>query len=195
MTSSNQLNNVTTAAIRAELDQIVKDTAEWMERASVLLVELRRRGEDHPLMHSNVLRAFKGIAERKLSAEAVLAVGGNANIVRALEKLPLDQQAGYAKDCPVPVVEVSPEGKHVTAYRKLQSLGPSVIDRVFGPDGLRSIEEQKAMLAAPSNRIRVDGILIDTSERRIIIARKHISPADLIGPLKALGYELRRVGG
>jgi hypothetical protein len=190
---SNSLNNTSTNDIRAELDQIVSDTAEWMERAAALLVELRRRRENHPLMQSNVLRFFKLIDNRRLSAEAVLAVGGNRNLVRALEKLPLAEQVRVAKDQPVQVVEISPEGKEVIAQRSIGHLSQSALDRVFGPDGIRSIQEQREMLGAPPDRERVDGIIVDRSARKIIIGRKQFSPLELAGALKALGYEVRRV--
>jgi len=190
MSPNNQLNNVSTEGIRAELDQIIRDTSEWMERAAILLVELRRRGEKHPLMQSNILRFFKGIAAGNLSAEAILAVGGNRNLVRALGRLPVNQQTEVAKNRPVQVVEMTPEGEEIVTDRSIAQLSQSAIDRVFGPKGLRSLQEQREMLGPKRHQKRIDGVIVDISARKIVIGAKHISPAELIGPLKALGYRI-----
>lgn len=192
---SSSLSNISTADLRAELDQIVDDTAEWMERAAAILVELRARKESHPLMHSNVLRFFKGIAGGSLSSKAVLAVGGNRNLVRALHGLPLGEQDAIATERPVQVVEISPEGKHVIVDRTITTLSQSALDRVFGEKGLRSIEEQKQMLGQETHKERISGFLVDRKASVIVFGNKRVTPFDLIAPLKALGYRIEKIKG
>jgi len=191
---SNNLDNTSTEDIRSELDQIVSDTAEWLHRAAVLLVELRKRREKHPLMSSNTLRHFKLIADGKLDAAAALAVGGNRNLVRALSRLPFAEQLPYATQRTVQVVEHTADGREDLADRHITHLSQDALDRVFSEDGLRSIEEQREMIGKPPNRERVEGIIVDHDEKSIVVSRHHLRPRDLIKPLKALGYELRRIG-
>lgn len=193
MTKADRLHNTSTADIRAELDQIVSDTAEWMQRAAVLLVELRRRKERHPLMSSNTLRHFVLIADGKLDAAAALAVGGNRNLVRALSAIPLDQQFDYATRRTVEVVERTPDGRDVIEHRHITHLSNPTLDRVFSDGRILSVEEQRQALGAKPNRERVGCVLVDHDESALVISKKHIKPLELVAPLKALGFKLVRI--
>lgn len=186
------LHNTSTSDIRSELDQIISDTSEWMQRASELLIELRNRGEKHPLMSSNTLRHFKLIGGGKLDPAAALAVGGNRNLVRALARMPRGEQYGYATDKTIQVVERLPDGSDVTEFRQITHLSQSALDRVFGEKGLRSLSEQRKLLGSPPNRKRVGEMIVDLDQKVIIIGRRKISAKNLKEPLKALGYALKR---
>lgn len=192
MKSNSKLANISTADLRAELDQIISDTQEWIERAAELLVELRARRESHPLMQSNVLRFYRDIADRRLSTEAVLSVGGNRNIVKFLKTLPVDKQADVTKGEKLDVVERRDDGSYQVMQRHILHLDQASLNQVFGDTGLRSIEDQKAILAAAPVKKNVNGFTVDVTGGRLVIANRRISPLDLVAPLRALGFTIQR---
>lgn len=83
--------------------------------------------------------------------------------------------------------------REVVERRHITHLAQSTLERVFGENGIRSVEEQRKDLGAKPNRERVGGIIVDHDETALVISRKHIKPNELIAPLKALGFKLVRI--
>lgn len=184
--------NTSTTSLVVELDGIAQSIAQHVVRASEILTELRRRKVHHPFMTSSLLRHHKGITDGLLSPTAVVALGGNSVLISAIKSLPISQQEHLASGAGVDVIEMTPEGNLVTVTRPIMELSAPALERVFGEFGLRSLAEQTALFGNGTDRTRINGIIVDRSEVELVFGRKRVKPNDLIAPLKALGYELKK---
>lgn len=187
-----ELNKKPTAEIQIELSEIAGGIAAKVIRASQLLSELQRRKIFHPFMRTSILRHHRGISDGKLSAMAVLTLGGNMPLISAIKALSIEMQERLASGVAVDVAEMTPEGKVITVSRPIIELSGSALERVFGSKGVRSLTEQAKLLGKEPDRKKVNGIMVDKDEIALIFGRMHVRPNDLIAPLKALGYDLKK---
>lgn len=186
------LKNKSTTDLQSELDKIAQNLAEHVARASDILTELRNRKVFHPFMRTSILRHHAAISNGTLSPTAVIALGGNLHLIEAIKPLPTAHQEAFANGDGVDIAEMKPDGEIVTITRPIVELSASALKRVFGPNGVRSISEQKALMGNRQDRTRIDGIIVDKDQPALIFGRKRVRPHELIGPLKALGYELKK---
>lgn len=181
-----------TETIEERLSHLLGDIEATVKEAAYLLCILNERRVFHPLMRSPILQFYREIEDETIGVDTVIALGGNKAIVSGIAKLPIPLQTSIADGLLLDVVEVTPEGKQVISRRRVVELDRAALKRVFSETGFRSIDEQKAMIGAEPDVERIDGILIDREKRKLVIGRRQLSPSDLIGPLKALGYTVTK---
>ena len=181
--------------LRALLTHIVTDTAEGVRQGCRIILELELRGVRHGFAKEGAFRWFREIATEKLHPTAALLIYDRATI-RALQNLPLDQQAAIAMGEPIPVVEYAPGGKTATVEKKVFQIDTIAIDRVIGPAGVRSVAEQTKMLrdqSAPKPSTEILTSRVRAENGRLVVGRTLVEPNELIEPLLALGFKLVRI--
>jgi len=180
---------MTTEEMVAEFDGFVGLAAEVAERASALLVELRKRKQPHPFFRHVVLAFFDGIADRSLSAEAAIILG-NREMIKAVQPLPVKQQVAIASGEPVAVAVLKSDGTIGSDEVPIQRMDAETMKRAFGPTGIRSVYDQGKIMKDQGRCERFGMITVLREETMLKIGNQKVKPEDLRGPLLALGYSL-----
>jgi len=178
-----------TADLLAELDGFKQLAIEVTERLSAILVELRSRRESHAFFSHPVLRFFESIADESLNAEAAIILA-NGPMIKAVMHLPHDQQLAVARGQDIAVAVIQPSGQMANENLPIQRMGPDLLKRVFGDQGIRSVAAQSAIIRQNSKTERYGMVTVLQDETMLKIGNQKITPEDLRGPLLALGYTL-----
>lgn len=180
---------MTTEDLHAELAGFTALAAEVAARMAVVLAELRRRRQSHPFFHHPVLGFFQSIADKHLSPEAAVVLG-NRDLIKAVLPLPHAEQVAIAYGKEIPVATVNPFGAIVTEQLPIRRMDADTLKRAFGPDGIRTADEQAEIIRTQGRNERHGMITVIREEQVLKIGNQKIRPEDLKGPLAALGYSL-----
>lgn len=187
--SNTDPSKMTTEELTAELDGFVQLAVEVAARMSVILAELRKRRKPHPFFHHPVLRFFQAIADGALHPEAAILLA-NGDLIKAVIPLPRQRQLEVAYGAEIPVAVTAPDGKIKSDDMPIQRMDPATLRRAFGPDGIRTVHQQIAMIRDEGKIERHGMITVLRDEGLLKISNQKIRPEDLRGPLLALGYSL-----
>ena len=180
---------MSTEELTAELGGFAALAAEVAERVSLILAELRKRRQPHPLFAHPVLRFFDAIADRTLSATAAINLG-NMEMIKAVLPLSRDEQERVAGGADIPVAALAPDGSVKIDDMPIHRMDTATLKRAFSPDGIRTVHEQAEMIRAEGKITRIGMITVLRDETMLKIGNQKIRPEDLRGPLAALGYSL-----
>lgn len=131
-----------TVDLKAALIQSVQFTAKHLQYMANIWFELERRGEDLTALKTELTEFLPLIARRELSAEAALQFAGQKVVLNHLPKLSLEEQTRLAHGGTVKIIERDTNGGYVVKEKNLSVLRADQVNTVFGPDGLRTVEEQ-----------------------------------------------------
>lgn len=194
-------HNSTTAELYAALAATVDQTSTAIVAASEILLELRKRGENHPLMREGVFVWFEHIAAGQLSPKAALAFAGVNSVIRKLVGLDTALQDRIADGEEIPVAELDSTGKIVRSQKPILRMDQAQLDRAFDASKLRPLPAQEKMLrseqardAASPKTAKKERITADQESGVLRVANTKIAPEELREPLRALGFRLIRVG-
>lgn len=135
--------------LRQELKAGLRRTAESLMRVAEVWKELVRRGEDLSFVTNGLAKMLPDIAAGKLSAEAVEVFFGRTEVLKAISRLPTDQQKEL---CGGKELEVySPEDK-TTIKMPIHRIPVRLLDQVITDTGIRAAEEQKKSLGEAKER-------------------------------------------
>jgi len=178
---------MTTEELTAELGGFVALAAEVAERVSLILAELRKRRQPHPLFAHPVLRFFQSIADNTLSAKAAINLG-NMDLIKAVLPLPREQQERIADGEEVPVATLAPDGSVKSDDIPIRRMDAGTLRRAFGPSGIRPVHDQAEMIRAEGKIERHGMITVLRDQSMLKIGNQKVKPEELRGPLMALGY-------
>jgi hypothetical protein len=131
-----------TEDLKEALIQSVQFTAKHLQYMANIWCELERRGEDLSALRTELTEFLPLIAKSQLSAEAALQFAGQKVVLNHLPKLSLEEQTRLAHGGTVKIIERDTNGGYVVKEKNLSILRADQVNTVFGPDGLRTVEEQ-----------------------------------------------------
>ena len=197
MLTNEELNTKTDDEIFGIISQSALNIENSVELICKALVVLRSRNVIHHLMNSPLFRKFHLLGEGRVTASAYLAFSTTPSALEGISHVDRDMQDRLAADEPLPCVVRNAEGRIVFENKPVRRMEDTVIKRVFGPEGIRSREDQEHILAAEMKqptRVRVsETIGVIPRRDQICIGRKNIYVDDMREPLRLLGYKLVKI--
>lgn len=173
------------------------DTEATFKTVCCLLNELRQRSFNHPLMGHPLYRKFDKVASGVLTPKAVLGFAGYPTALELIQNVDTEMQDRLAAGEKVPVVSKDTAGRYVFEQKPVLQMDASTLKRVFGPDGIRSREDQEHMLAAELKqpvKVKVTAsIAVIPKKEKIQVGKTTISLDDMREPLRLLGYKLVKI--
>lgn len=192
-------HNTETPRLIKELSKLTEGNATSIKAASEILLELKTRGETHPLMRQGVFRFYQEIADDRLSAKAVLAFAGVNSILRNLIGVPLPRQEAFAKGERIVIATHDTTGKIKSQEKPLIQLSVRQLDLVFDAGNIRSFSDQSQILSArkdntPARRSRIPvAIRADKSRQELVCGQLRFTPHELASALQKLGFKIIRI--
>lgn len=187
--SPNDPAQMSTEELLAEMNGFRVLAVEVVERLSRVMKVLRDRRQPHAFFHDRILRFWANIANQTLSAEAAILLG-NSQTIQAVLPLPIKDQVEIAKGREIAVAEINGLGDVRLEHMPINRMDGPTLHRVFGPEGIRSINEQTEILRKREKLQRIGVVTVLGDEQVLKIGNQKIKPEDLRGPLLALGYRL-----
>lgn len=177
--SSSELSRMTVDDLRQELAMSVTITAENLYYMGMVWRELECRGEDLSELRAGIGAYLPMIATGRLKAEAVVRYAGKAMLLSRMAELPMEEQEKLLEDDEIEVAEII-DGEVEVRTTSLSDVRADQLRVVFGPVGVRNIEQQKKLVqavAVPKKRSRyVAGATLNISPDGFLRhGRAHIS--------------------
>lgn len=197
----NNLTNVPTTQLIKVLERMNQGFVEQLIKGAAILCEIRNRKEWHIYMKNGLFRYYSEIHHEKLHPQFAMMFSGYRVVIDAVIGTPLSLQLEWALGGEVDLVEVSDAYQAVEVRKPLMRFGVSDLETAFGPQGLRTIEEQRVIVQhrvaniAPAQDADGPKIRADTKEGVLLIRRARINPLDLREALRDLGWKLVRRSG
>lgn len=182
-------SSLSTEELLQEIASFKTLAVEVVSRYSAILAELKARGQYHAFMRHPVLAFFTEIAAGALHPEAALTLGNKA-LISAVTPLPPEQQLEIARGATVPVACQTDAGEIKSDDMPITRMDNATLKRAFGPDGLRTVNEQAEMIRAAGKVQRIGAVTVLRDEQLLKIGNQKIAPEDLKGPLASLGFRL-----
>jgi len=172
-----------------------------LRKACICLTILERRGAVFPLQKNlpTPFRFAPEIAADLLDPEAALLLAGSPDAIRAVMKLPLDQQRAVANEKPIKIA-IKKDGRIISAERTIYEMSVMQMRIAFGENGIVPWEQQGEFLhksgapneGAPTVRVKPK-IAVDGTTHEIVVNKIHVTVDDLIPALAALGYSVKKL--
>ena len=158
------------AKLRVEFARMMQVAAEHLLAISALVQTADDNGIDLGVP-AGMLYPFRQIARKRLHPAAYTKFLGTTDLLNKVQALPLAEQKRLADGGAVPVYSFTngkPEKREVPPHELVG------VERgqVFGPNGIRSVAEQRSWLEArqKANHVRVQGeVLCDKKSHQIIV--------------------------
>lgn len=182
--------------LRALIEGSFLRAARELYDASAALAELEERGLDVNPYRRGIYSFLFKVAEGRLAPEALLAFAGRQSVLRSLAAgSSLKEQVEIAAGKTLPVVVIDPatgEKSHKVYSADVILRTKGLPELVFGPDGVRNVTEQEAMLnrtPRPTTPLRftVGKVTADRSNMTMKVGREVFPVADAIAALRTLG--------
>lgn len=180
---------MSTEELLAEIDGFKVLAVEVVERLAFVLKTLRKRRQPHAYFNDRILRFWESIANQTLSAEAAILLA-NRNTINAVLPLSRQEQIEIAKGREIAIANRLDDGDIKIEHMPINRMDRPTLARVFGPTGIRSIEEQARILREAGRVQKIGLVTVLKDEHCLKIGTRKIRPEDLRGPLAALGYRL-----
>jgi len=177
--------DMSTEELLDAIDGIRALSVEVIEYLSGVLAELRIRRISHHFFNDRILSFWQEISGNQLAAEAAIGLA-NRHLIKAVLPLPQKEQIEIAHGKDVAVATGDGRSEHMPIHRMD---GPT-LKRAFGPEGIRSIDDQAELIRAEGKIERIGAITVLKDETMLKIGNQKIKPEELRGPLLALGYTL-----
>lgn len=182
--------------LQAALRNAVTAAHEAVREVCDILTEMKARGMDHPLMRHRVYKFHVEVSTGELTAEAALMLNVKPEVIKAVKGLPAEVQNELATGKRIDVLTYDDAGNVIHSKRTALSLKPAEIARAIGREGIRSLTQQRAIVAeqapeppAPVTLPRVR-IRADTETGELLIGAHRVRPEQLAEALAELGLML-----
>lgn len=184
-TKNTDPSEMTTEELLGAIDSIRALSVDVVEYLSGVLSELRKRRIQHHFFSDRILSFWQEINGKQLAAEAAIGLA-NRPMINAVLPLPHSEQIEVSHGKEIAVATI--EGK--TEIMPIHRMDGPTLKRVFGPNGIRSVKAQSAIIRDVANVKHHGVITVLQDEAMLKIGNQKIKPEDLRGPLMALGYVL-----
>lgn len=183
VTPVSDLAAASTADLRHELARALDITAKHLTYLATIWAELESRGEDLSDLRHGIATYLPMIANNRINADLVVKYAGQKTLLAALAELPIEEQNRVAETGTVSVV-VDAAGERVTIETPLAGLSAAQVHQVFSDDGVRSPDEQIALIEATPKFRR-------SSTRRRIARKIAVEDIDGIQVINVGGKRVR----
>lgn len=193
------LRGWTTEALFEQFEAIRLEGGVNLVRQCAYLVEIHRRGATHPCLGKGVYRWYQEIHKGKLSPELAFLFSGSEKKIAGFIGMPVEEQAALARGTQrVPVAHANNDGEIVLVERKISELSVQNVSRVVSEGKIVPFKEQKKVVAkelkaAPVVRTPTDVIGVDKGTRELFNLQPRMKAADLVAPMRLLGYEFSKI--
>ncbi len=193
---NNDLTKVPTEKLIEMMVRLNQGIVEHLILACAILCEMRNRKEWHIFFKNGLYRWCSEIHHGKLHPEFAIMYSGFTSVIKAVIGTPLEDQKVWAMSGEVDLVEITAAYDVVEVRKPLVRFGAVDLETAFGPQGLRSIEEQRVIVQRRIRHIapvqNADGprVLVDLNDKMLLINRTRCRPNDLREALGLLGYVL-----
>ena len=178
MRSSNELTQMTTEELRQELGKAITVTAESLHYMGLVWRELEYRGEDLSSLRQGIGAYLPLIASGRLRAEIVVRYAGKSMLLKKMSELPLDEQDALLQDENIHVIETDKDGIKVNTVN-LSQIRTDQIRTVFGPTGIRSLEQQKKIVEYSNSKNKSsrkrDAIINISNDGTLHFGKRHVT--------------------
>lgn len=186
--------NLTNTALYKRLAACLKNAESNIIEASGILTELKRRGENHPLMRNGMLKWFEHIEAGTLNPQLVIDFLGEDQIISRMIGVPMTKQKEIASTGTVRFVEER-KGEIVEVDKQLIRMNLEQLNQVFDNGRIRTVAQQtKIVKSMPRKTVTQKSqeklVGADVMNGVLVIGRHNIEPSLLIEPLRQLGYKL-----
>jgi hypothetical protein len=179
--SQTDLSTRSTDELRAQLAETLEITVANLLRMAAIVAELERRGVDLADLRLGLVGYLRQIAHGRLAARAVVRFAERPLLLRSVSSLPLPDQERLAEGERVQLA-VHQEGAVTHRLVDPLDLSADQVRRVFGRDGLRTVEQQVPLLeerrAAPRKRAPRRGTVSADSERSGLRIGRSFAPLE-----------------
>lgn len=183
------IKSISTADLRQALARSLEVTAQHLELLGKIWVELENRGEDLSALRSGMAIYLPMIGHGKLSAEAAVAFAGQQLLLRELALLPISEQEKLARGEKLLLVTVNRDKQATTQAVTASMLHSRHYSLVFDNGRIRSPEEQKSLLLAPTKRrresvTRKKRVIVNKEQGLLMVSGMKIRIDDIVSALK-----------
>lgn len=143
------LGKIETAALKAELADSLRTTADGLVRMADIVAELQTRGEDLSDLRLGIVTWLRKIAAGQVLPEIVVRYQGSPQLLRHVSSLPISDQQRFADGDPVKlIVDLSGDHRLVEPLK----LTRDQLTQVFAVDHVRDDTEQIMVMETRRNR-------------------------------------------
>lgn len=142
LVSNTDLALIPTPDLRRMLVEALGLTAQRLRQVASLIAELERRGEDLSELRITMLAHLRAIAAGTLLPEAVERYARRPTVLRRVMEMPISEQQRLLELASVEVLNVNGTVKSLPPL----AVPHNQVGQVFGECGVRSVEEQRAVL-------------------------------------------------
>jgi hypothetical protein len=195
-------HNQTSAELRKQLKALDGQIGDMMAVRCQIMMVLHERGDLKPQDKVGPYFWFAFIARGELSPAIALLYGDGRiaqSICRRLAAgVPLDQQNRLAAGQTFAIADHDDKGEIISASKRADQMTLRQLELLIDDGRIRTFEQQKPLLgarAAPERRRSnvARTWRADSAKGELICGQMRIKPAELSTPLRALGFEIRRI--
>lgn len=196
---ANRVGEMDTNTLIGELERALTVTAETIAYLGAIWRELDRRGVDLTAYRVGMGQYLPLIASGQLDPSAVVRFAGRLTLLRAVQTLPVDEQASLAAGRKVAVASMAPDGTITVSDVDPDMLTGEQLRLVFDTGRIRGAEEQANMLRSASTAARRRQkeptarrykIKVSQDRKVVRIGRMTVPVDELLEALQAAGVKV-----
>ncbi len=186
------IKSLSNEQILAELQALIGDTLQKLQRIVPLWRELQDRGLDLSHLRKGICFYVPLIIQGKVDAAMVARLASHAGLLRQAALLPMADQRRLAAGQKVKVLLARRREAPVAVEKDPLDLSGPQVRQVFGPQGIRSIEEQRDRLEARRSSSASASVEFDPELRTLNVAKVQVP---LTRITKAIASKSRDIEG